>query len=104
MSNSIQEVIDLIKKTNDNCVIIDSQGQPAFVVLPFKVYKKMVDSNPGIVDLTEEELLDKINRDIALWKESQKEAEMDRLEMEMPQEAESFEEEVVEKYYFEPIE
>ncbi|MDD2806921.1 MAG: hypothetical protein PHW95_00140 [Patescibacteria group bacterium] len=121
MPNSLEKIIELIKKTGDNCVVLDSSGNPAYVVLSFDDYKKLVADKSEIADLTEDELLNKINRDIAIWRVKQQEAETNNwepieslnLEPKVEPSAEekslnkaNIEEESDrndEKYYFEPI-
>jgi hypothetical protein len=62
MPNSLEQVINLIKKTGDNCVVLDSQGQPAYVVLDFTAYQNLIDG------LKPEGQIERINQDIANWK------------------------------------
>ena len=116
MPNTIHEVIELINKTGDSCIVLDADANPAYVILPFAEYKKIIENRDAVTELTEEELLNKINRDIALWRQRQ-ESELGALERsdfmpekidsvddaELPAEEETAEAEV-EKYYFEPIE
>ena len=68
MPNSFTKIIDLVKKTGDNCVVLDNNGDPAYVVISFNNYQKMILGKSEIAGLTEDELLEKINRDIATWK------------------------------------
>lgn len=71
MDNIIDKVIDLVKKTSDKVIIVDRQSNNAYVLLDFVEYQKLYSERKNISQLTENELLDKINRDIALWKSSQ---------------------------------
>jgi len=59
-----------------------------------------------LADLTEEELLGKINRDVATWKDAQDEARLKEFETleQVLEEEKKQEDEVEEKYYFEPVE
>ena len=68
---SIQKVINLIKKTGDKVVILDKNDDLSCVVMTVADYEKLVLGQSGLQGLTEEELLDKINRDIAIWQDSQ---------------------------------
>ena len=73
MSN-LDKIIDLINKTGDSCVILDVDGNPAYVISSFKRYNDLVYGKSEVVGMTEDELLEKINRDIAAWRETQKES------------------------------
>lgn len=121
MPNSLEKIIELIKKTGDNCVVLDSSGNPAYVVLGFSQYEKLLADKSAIAELTEDELLNKINRDIAVWRAKQQEDEesnwepIDNLNGEPKIEPIADEkavnkaniaaepDESDEKYYFEPI-
>lgn len=68
---SIQKVINLIRKTGDKVVILDKSGDLDCVIMTINDYEKLVIGKSEIKGLTEDELLDKINRDIEIWKDSQ---------------------------------
>jgi hypothetical protein len=72
MSNQLQKAIRLAKKTGDRLIVFDSpESDNAYVVMTMDQYEKMSLGAAEVRDLTEEELLDKINRDIAVWKSEQ---------------------------------
>ncbi|MBU1164687.1 hypothetical protein KKA15_03945 [Patescibacteria group bacterium] len=103
----IEKIIELIQKTGDRCVVVDKTGNPSYVILSFGAYERLLEGKNDVSSLTEEELLEKINRDVANWKLNQDEAkveEFDNLEMAMKQESTNEETETEEKYYFEPVE
>jgi len=126
MSN-LEKIIDLIKKTGDNCVVLDHEGKPAYVIMGFDDYQSLVLDKSEVASLTEDELLKKINRDIATWKATQDADNLDNWhtiesaveEVTKPSFEESddekslneansgdnseSEEDDQEKYYFEPI-
>ncbi len=123
MSNALSKIIELIKQTGDNCIVLDHEGNPAYVLLTLSTYQKMVLGRAEVAGLSQEELIDKINRDIASWKASTQQSELDNWQAlesaidsvkdsspekkslnqdEISQEAEN--QSVNEdKYYFEPI-
>ena len=68
---SIQKVINLIRKTGDKIVILDKNSDLNCVIMTINDYEKLVLGRAEIKGLTEDELLDKINRDIEIWKDSQ---------------------------------
>ena len=71
MQNSqLNRVINLIKRTGDKTVIMDNESDSALMLMDLGAYEKMLDQPRGvdIKKLTEEELLEKINRDVAVWR------------------------------------
>ena len=72
MQDQLQKVINLAKKTGDRLIVFDSsKPDNAFVVLALKDYENLVLGKSEVRGLTEDGLLDKINRDIAIWKSEQ---------------------------------
>lgn len=68
---NLQRIINLIKKTGDKAIILDEDGEPNYVIMGIFDYERLVLGRAEVKGLTEEELLDKINRDITIWKEDQ---------------------------------
>ena len=69
MPSPLQKIIELIKKTGDRVIVFDQvNSDNSYVILAQKDYEKMVNGLAGVRGLTESELIDKINRDIAVWK------------------------------------
>jgi hypothetical protein len=129
---SIEKIVNLIKKTGDKAIILDKNGDPNYVVMTVVDYEKLVLGKSGLSGLTEDQLLDKINRDIEIWKDSQKiehlpieqhnfsqelakndDIDMDQgfNEIPIPVSVDDFspnlanlEEEEEDRYYFEPVE
>ncbi|MDO9399266.1 MAG: hypothetical protein Q7T79_01065 [bacterium] len=72
MQNQLQRAINLSKKTGDKLIIFDSaKAEETCIVLPLKDYENLVLNKSEIKNLTEDELLDKVNCDIAIWKNEQ---------------------------------
>ncbi|MBA3047691.1 hypothetical protein KKC83_05060 [Patescibacteria group bacterium] len=72
MQNQLQKAIDLVKKTGDRLLVFDSaKPDNVYVVMNLKDYENLVLGKSEVRGLTEDELLDKINRDIAIWKSEQ---------------------------------
>ncbi|MCK4554278.1 hypothetical protein KAU19_04935 [Candidatus Parcubacteria bacterium] len=72
MQTQLQKAIDLVKKTGDRLLVFDSaQSDNVYVVMNLKDYENLVLGKSEVRGLTEDELLDKINRDIAIWKSEQ---------------------------------
>jgi hypothetical protein len=69
MQNDLQKVLNLAKKTGDRVIVFDyNKPENTYVVMGLEEYEMMVGSKGQVRGLTEDRLLDKINRDIALWK------------------------------------
>ncbi len=119
MDEQFNKIIGLIRQTGDKCIVLNQLGE-AYVVMALKDYEKLILGRSEVRDLTEEELLAKINRDIAIWRSSQEqESEKDieealaeqfepvRQPAEQPMDNETPIAEVLndkDRYYFEPIE
>jgi hypothetical protein len=72
MHDQLTKAIALSKKTGDRLIVYDaSQKDNIYVVMSLDEYEKMVIGKSEVRGLTEDELLDKINRDIAIWKSDQ---------------------------------
>jgi RNA-splicing ligase RtcB len=72
MQHQLQKAINLSKKTGDRIIVFDGQKPDnIFVVMPLNDYENLVLGKSEVRGLTENELLDKINRDIAIWKSDQ---------------------------------
>ncbi|MBT5338258.1 hypothetical protein HN858_05375 [Candidatus Falkowbacteria bacterium] len=94
---SWQKIVNLLRKNNDKLVVFDSESGEAYVVLPHQQYEKLAGQVEGENDLSEEQLLDSINRDIETWQSSE---EME----ELIEQAEVKEESGDDYYYIEPVE
>jgi len=69
MDDKFKKIIDLARKTGDKVFIYDSSGlEETVVLMGLDEYEKILQNSDSIKDLTESELLDRINCDIALWR------------------------------------
>jgi len=98
--SSLEKAIELINKTGDRLVVADKNSSSIFVVMSLRDYERLVLNHDKISDLTEDELLNKINRDIAIWKTYQEEKENEE-KMALLEETNNLAEE--DRYYFEPL-
>ncbi len=80
MIDRLNRILSLSKKTGDTVVIHDPTQAHDVVVLPFEQYEELVSSNQFghgdydeylLEEMSERELIDKINRDIAIWRSYQ---------------------------------
>lgn len=86
LDKKLKEALELI---GGKAIIKD--GDQYFVLLALKEFKKL--RQEGISTLTKQELVDKINNDIASWKFAQEERKID--EMEFPEIADIKEDEEI---------
>jgi hypothetical protein len=69
MQNSqLKRVINLLKRTGDKTVIMDNESDAVMMLMDLGAYEKMLGRCDMVEKLTEEELMEKINRDVALWR------------------------------------
>lgn len=72
MADRLERFINLIAKTGDKLLVYDRHNpDDSFVIASLESYENLVQEANGVKGLTEDELIDKINRDIALWKSEQ---------------------------------
>ena len=76
MENQLKKAIEIAKKTGDRLIVYDSaKSHPPYVIMSLDEYEKVTFKRSDVRGLTEDELLDKINRDIAIWKNEQKDSD-----------------------------
>jgi len=66
----MDKVLDLAAKTGDKVIVLSDYHDP-YVIMTIKEYEALLHGPSSVKDLSEDELLSKINRDIAVWKASQ---------------------------------
>ena len=118
MNDSLKKIIDLAKKTKDRVIVTDNEGSDPYVIMDFDQYQSLISGNNEIADLTENEFLNKINKDVSIWKAKneveEKPAKKEEIEEEQDLSQNSldlFENEEEkntieddERFYFEPVE
>lgn len=108
------KIFSLIKKTNDK-YIFEFQNED-LIVMKLGEYDRLVDQKDNIDDfsqhdLSEEELIEKINEDIANWRENQATDSQEAFDFvsakelapESPDNENEAEAEVEDQYYLEPV-
>ncbi|MEA3449863.1 MAG: hypothetical protein U9Q85_02695 [Patescibacteria group bacterium] len=69
MENQLQKALSLSKKTGDILLVFNASGDTdPFVLMDLDAYEKIIIGKSEVRGLSEDELLDKINRDIAIWR------------------------------------
>jgi hypothetical protein len=72
MADRLERFINLIAKTGDKLLVYDRHNpDDSFVVVGLTQYEQLIAKVSNVRDLTEDELIDKINSDITVWKSSQ---------------------------------
>lgn len=84
MENWLNKILKLTEQTGDRCIVTDSEGRNVFVVMSLDQYQglrgiaepdfRQLSRTGEVKGLTEEQLLNRINREIASWKSSQYES------------------------------
>ncbi len=104
----IDQVLDLVAKTGDRVIVVSDKHDP-YVIMSTSEYESLLHSSSELNNLTEEQLLDKINRDISVWRSSQEdlsEYNLDQFKADTEKKEEKPEEKVEveeDKYYIEPV-
>ena len=62
--SSLKKLLNLIEKTGDKAIVVDENGNPKYVIMDIFDYENLVNPDFDLEDLTEGELLDRINQDI----------------------------------------
>lgn len=65
-----QDLKDLISNVGGRYIIVEN-GKPKYIVMNFDEYRSAILDKKAVQSLTEEELIEKINSDISLWREKQ---------------------------------
>jgi len=100
--NQIDKLLSLIRTTGDRGIIADNNSDELFVVMDSTNYERFLDHTKSVKGLSEQEMMNKINRDIALWRrqnpETIMESTMDFEETDLSNELET-EEDFLEEYW-----
>ncbi|NMC51842.1 hypothetical protein GYA54_03895 [Candidatus Kuenenbacteria bacterium] len=70
MKNQLDKIIYFVKNTGDKVIVLKDDSE--FVVMPLDEYEGLFRHKKAVSEMTEEEILSRVNREIALWRESQK--------------------------------
>lgn len=80
MNNPLRKIINLAKRTGDRLIVTDPEGEEAVVVMNLDEYDKLLENKEEVKRLSENGLLDKINKDIAAWKSAHEDEEIEQEE------------------------
>lgn len=62
-----KKILNFLKRTGDRAIIADQETDEIFVLMSLSDYEQKIFSNSEVKGLTEDQLLDRINQDIAVW-------------------------------------
>ena len=65
-----KEFKDILDLAGGRYIIVEN-GRPKYIVMNFDEYRTTILDRKAVQALTEDELIEKINADIALWREKQ---------------------------------
>ena len=68
---SLDRLIDLAQKTGDRLIVHDRYSERDLVILDIDSYEQLIEGKKDVRQMTEGQMLDQINRDIAIWRASQ---------------------------------
>lgn len=108
MMDKLNKALQIARKSGDKVIVVDSANPEAeaFVVMNLKDYEGIIaeknEKNAPVGDLTEQQLIDKINRDIALWKSENPQEEIEEEELGIRDEKEKESDAVEENMYYYP--
>jgi PHD/YefM family antitoxin component YafN of YafNO toxin-antitoxin module len=91
---NMDKIFELVLKRNEKVILADRSSSEAVVILNITEFERMAEQC-RIEDLSEEELIRKINEDIALWRAKQENSGTVEDDKEVDSE---------ERYYLEPLE
>jgi len=66
MATDWDKLIKIVDRTADKVIFFS--GDQSYVIMPLDQYEASLQQSPESGVLTEQELIDKINRDIAMWR------------------------------------
>lgn len=87
--SSVDRLIELARKTGDRLIIHDPYGDRDFVILDIEQYKNLVRGKDSIRQLSHKEMVQKVNRDIAIWRSDKEASEHEELWQLLAQDAQA---------------
>lgn len=80
-NNQLNRLLQLINRTGDRLVVLDKDTDATVVMMEIDEYEKLLNGGPRLEDMSESDILDRINREVAVWREKNV-ANMDVSELE----------------------
>jgi len=76
-NEQLNRLLKIAARTKDPVLILDRDTDATFAVMELDRYEQMLDMEPAYDKMSEGEILDKINRDIAVWRSRQESENVD---------------------------
>ena len=67
-SSQLNKALNIMRRTGDRLIIMDQETDEASVMMVLESYERLLNATQTVGGLSEEEMVEKINRDIALWR------------------------------------
>jgi len=103
MALNLKKFINIVKKTEQPCFIADSDNGDVMVLMSYSEYERLTLSAGKAAELTDEELIERINNDISVWKEHQDDADSSSEEEIDFKEIDESDKEEEDRFYLEPV-
>lgn len=117
MEKVLQRIFRLVRERDERVILLDPDGGDPIVIMPLSEYegccggsarpkeptKKVKIAGQKLADLTDDDLLNKINQEIVDWQEGEKTPENISSEDKNAQSTPEEETEGEEKFYIEPV-
>jgi hypothetical protein len=71
-SKELSDILNLLDSSGGKYVVVED-GKPKYAIMDMEEYKKMAINQDSLSSLSKDDLIKKINKDIALWHETQNE-------------------------------
>jgi PHD/YefM family antitoxin component YafN of YafNO toxin-antitoxin module len=87
MDAQLEKILKLVNKTGEKVVVIKDDHE--FVITSLDEYLRLIEGEHNFSSLSESEMLDKINRDIAVWRQAQQAANVENGDFVLPREVDN---------------
>lgn len=70
-NTQIERVMNLIRRTGDRCILVDSRSDDVLVMMQLGEYEKLLDGDfdkKSLVEMSEREMMNKVDREMAYWR------------------------------------
>jgi hypothetical protein len=75
-SKELSEILNLIEVSGGKYVIVEG-GKPKYAIMDMDEYKCLANNQTSLENLSKDELIQRINKDIAIWREGRDEDNLD---------------------------
>lgn len=79
--DQLNRLLNLMRRTGEKCFIFDQEGEGVFALMDLDDYEDLLSGGEPVENLTEQEMLDRVNRELSNWR-SWQESEHDFSELE----------------------